>query len=176
MDVNVIRDPHIAMHGLFDADASLTLYYDETNNIRKLVTRPDGLNVRGPKIFVLGGIAHRGSPRDLGFESLRAGLPLPKDVSELKFNQIGNGEFLDVLQSAKMETFLKWVTDQNLFVHFQALDVLYWSTVDIVDSILAETDYCRWQSSWIRCRSWKRRSRMFCSTASAISTSSASAS
>jgi hypothetical protein len=127
IDVNAIRDPQIAMYGLYGADKRYTLYYDETNNIRVLRTKPDGLNVRGPKVFVLGGIVHKGGSRELGFESLRDSLPLPKDVSELKFNQIGSGEFLDVLRSPKMETFLKWVTDRQLFIHYQALDVFYWS-------------------------------------------------
>jgi hypothetical protein len=37
-----------------------------------------------------------------------------------------------------MQTFLSWLLDEGLFVHFSVLDPLYWSIVDIVDSILTE--------------------------------------
>lgn len=57
IDVNQIRDPNIAMYGLSGADEAYTIYYDETNNIRRLHVRPDGLNVGDPKCFVIAGIA-----------------------------------------------------------------------------------------------------------------------
>jgi hypothetical protein len=138
IDVNAIRDPAIALHGLRRADKRYTLYYDETNNIRVLRNTEDGFNVRRPKVFVLGGIVHEGNAKDLNFAGLREALLLPRNVSELKFNQIGRGVFLDVLKSNKLTTFLTWLIERQLFVHFQALDVLYWSIVDIVDSILTE--------------------------------------
>src|SRR5258707_1318583 len=61
IDVNQIRGPNIALRGLTKADAPYTMYYDETNNIRRLHLRADGLNVPEPKCFVIAGIAHRGS-------------------------------------------------------------------------------------------------------------------
>jgi hypothetical protein len=36
MDVNQMRAPDIALHQLTRADSIYTLYYDETNNIRRL--------------------------------------------------------------------------------------------------------------------------------------------
>jgi len=35
IDVNHVRDPDIALHGLIRADERYTIYYDETNNIRR---------------------------------------------------------------------------------------------------------------------------------------------
>jgi hypothetical protein len=33
---------------------------------------------------------------------------------------------------------LRWLRDQRLLIHFQIVDLLYWSIVDVIDSILAE--------------------------------------
>jgi hypothetical protein len=48
IDVNHIRDPDIALHELTRANECYTIYYDETNNIRRLHVRADGLNVGEP--------------------------------------------------------------------------------------------------------------------------------
>lgn len=63
IDVNEIRDPAIGLYGLANADVVYTIYHDETNNIRRPHVRSDGLNVRTPKCFVLGGVARRGPPQ-----------------------------------------------------------------------------------------------------------------
>src|ERR1035437_3331622 len=80
IDVNAIRDSDILLYGLNKAGKTYTIYYDETNNIRRLHVTADGLNVREPMCFVLGGIAHEGPARDLDFESLRAALRLQKST------------------------------------------------------------------------------------------------
>jgi hypothetical protein len=143
IDVNAIRDPDILINGLDKADDIYTMYYDETNNIRRLHVTPDGLNVREPKCFVLGGIAHKGPPRDIGVASLRDALKLQKSAKEMKLKHLGNGEFLQLLGSAKVETFLRWMIETGLFIHFQALDTMYWSIVDIVDSIVTEAGHAQ---------------------------------
>jgi hypothetical protein len=138
IDVNEIRDREIRLHELTKADEIYTMYYDETNNIRRLHVRPDGLNVKEPKCFVIGGIAHRGTVRDLKFDTLRSILRLQRSVKELKLEHVARGDFLRVLTAAKLEAFLRWLLEHGLFVHYSALDPLYWSIVDIVDSILSE--------------------------------------
>jgi hypothetical protein len=138
IDVNQIRDPDIARHGLTRVDEPYTIYYDETNNIRRLHIRTDGLNVREPKCFVIAGIVHRGPVRDLKIDELRQALRVQKTAREIKLDHVAKGNFLDILNARKMETFLKWLLDQGLFVHYSALDPLYWSIVDIIDSILTE--------------------------------------
>ena len=137
IDINTLRIPAIALHGLDKAGEAYTLYYDETNNIRRLHVTASGLNVREPGCFVLGGIAQKGAPRDLHFGRLRAGLKLQKTVNELKLKHIGAGDFPDLLAPERLATLLNWIAENGLYVHFQALDVMYWSVVDIVDSMLA---------------------------------------
>lgn len=138
LDVNEIRDPTIALHGLVTADRAYVMYYDETNNIRRLHVRPDGLNYPNPQCFVVGGIAHTGPVQPLKLEELRTALRVQKSATEIKLKHIAKGEFLDLIKDAKLETFLRWIKDQGYFIHYSVLDPLYWSIVDVVDSILSE--------------------------------------
>lgn len=136
IDIDEIRDAHIEAYGLSKADAPYTLYHDETNNIKKLRLNAQGLNVAEPSIFVLGGVVHSGAPRPLDIQPLRNGMRIQKSADEIKLKHVAKGEFLDLLQSDKLTTFLQWISDSGLFVHYHALDPLYWSLVDIMDSIL----------------------------------------
>jgi hypothetical protein len=138
IDVNEMRDPAIRLQGLTKTDELYTLYYDETNNIRRLLITPDGLNVRNPQCFVLGGVAHTGTVRDLNVETLRMALNIQKSAKEIKLKHLGKGDFLDLLDIQKVTTFLDWLLAERLFIHYQVLDVMYWSIVDIVDSIVTE--------------------------------------
>ena len=45
MDIDAMRDMEIQFHRIRNADAAYTLYYDETNNARKLNVTEAGLNV-----------------------------------------------------------------------------------------------------------------------------------
>jgi|LNFM01.1.fsa_nt_gb hypothetical protein len=136
IDVNKHREAEMALSGLAKADDVYTLYYDETNNHRLLRIGPGGLNVREPQCFVLGGIAHRGAPRELQFAELKQRLRLQATVKDMKLAHLGKGGFLDLLKSDKLLTFLEWIKEQGLFVHFHALDPFYFAFVDLVDSII----------------------------------------
>ncbi|MCP1908960.1 hypothetical protein J2R96_001440 [Bradyrhizobium elkanii] len=138
IDVNFVRDLEIALHGLNKLDEVYTIYYDETNNIRRLHVRADGLNVREPKCFVIGGIAHHGPARELDIQRLRAALRIQKTANEIKLKHVATGELSDLLAAAKLEVFFRWLIDAGLFIHYFALDPLYWSVVDVIDSILTE--------------------------------------
>jgi hypothetical protein len=139
MNIDDMRQAAIRMGDLTGADAAYTLYYDETNNIRRLHVTPDGFNVADPKCFVLGGIAHHGPPRDLDFTTLRKALNLQPSTEDMKLSHVAKGDFLGVLASPRLGVFLEWLEAGGHYVHYLALDPLYWSTVDIIDSILAVT-------------------------------------
>ncbi|KCZ93822.1 hypothetical protein HJO_00560 [Hyphomonas johnsonii MHS-2] len=124
------------MHGLTKADAAYTFYHDETNNIKKLRLGLQGLNVAELAVFVLGGVVHDSGPRPLDIQPLRDAMRIQKSADEIKLKHVAKGEFLDLLKSDKLTMFLQWVTDNGLMVHYHALDPLYWSLVDIIDSIL----------------------------------------
>jgi hypothetical protein len=57
---------------------------------------------------------------------------------EIKLEHVAKGDFLKLLRSDKLTMFLRWITDNRLIVHYHELDPLYWSIVDIVDSILSK--------------------------------------
>lgn len=136
MDIEDLRRIDIRLHGLDRADAPYTIYYDETNNIRRLHVTADGLNVDKPGCFVLAGVAHRGARRAIDLDPLRAALKLQPTTKEMKLAHIGKGDFLDLLRSQRLGILLDWIAANDLFLHYQSLDVIYWSLVDIVDAAL----------------------------------------
>lgn len=142
-DFNTIRDRLILGNGLRNADEPYTLYYDETNNLRRLHVTSTGLNVPEPGCFVLGGVAHRGPPRAFDMVGLRKAVQLQPTAKELKLEHLGKGDFLELLKSRKIAAFLNWLSGEDLFIHYVAMDPLYWSTVDIVDSILSDNELRR---------------------------------
>jgi len=138
IDVDERRNLVIAAHGLANVDHPFTLHYDETNNIRRLLLTPGGLNVREPRCFVLGGVAHAGPAPTLHLETLREALLLQKSTVELKLEHLGKGDGLNVFNGRRVGSFLAWLQAQDVLLHYQVLDPLYWSIVDIIDSIIAE--------------------------------------
>ncbi|MBS0470940.1 MAG: DUF3800 domain-containing protein [Proteobacteria bacterium] len=138
IDVNQLREPEILMHGLSNADEVYILYYDESNNFRRLILRPSGLNNPDLRCFVLGGIGHKRMSYDFRFDALRAAVQLQKSAKEMKLEHLGKGGFLEVLDSPKVSALLQWLLTEQLFIHYVVLDPLYWSIVDIIDSVLSD--------------------------------------
>jgi len=112
-----------------------TLYYDETNNIRRLTLSEVGLNAPDNKIFVLAGIALRAGQATPAIDDLRASIRLQGNAPELKARHVAEGGFEAMLASRHLHTYLSWLLDRGLLVHYSAMNVLYWSLIDIVDSI-----------------------------------------
>jgi hypothetical protein len=140
MDIDQLRDHQIRLYQLDKADARYTFYHDETNNVCKLRIGAQGLNVAELKVFVLGGVVHEGEPRPIDIRPLREAMQIQKTAHEIKLQHVAKGMFLDLLQSTKLTIFLRWITDNGLIIHYHYLDPLYWSIVDIIDSILSSID------------------------------------
>jgi hypothetical protein len=136
MDIDALRQSQIEMHGLTRADEIYTFYHDETNNVRKLELKSGGFNVAALSVFVLGGVVHGGSPRPLDIAGLRDAMRIQKSAPELKLGHVGKGDFLTVLGSPKLTHFLRWLSANDLLLHYHELDPLYWSIVDVVDAIV----------------------------------------
>lgn len=117
-----------------DIDMSLMLYYDETNNIKKFKLNEEKHKFNAPAdaIFVLGGIEGEGAVK---IEDLKTLFKLQDSVHEIKSHNIYNGGLADCLKSERLEIFLDLLIDKNWHIHFISLNVLYWSIVDILDSI-----------------------------------------
>lgn len=137
IDVNELRTAAIHLHRLTGCDLRYSLHYDETNNVRRLLVTPSGLNVGEPEPFVLGGIARPLPCGMLDYSGLRSALKIQNTTKDLKLIHLGKGDFIQLLGSKKVELFLNWLRDQELFIHYSVLDPLYWSIVDIIDSLIA---------------------------------------
>lgn len=121
-----------------DFDGSFTFYYDETNNIRKFYVREIDFNSSFNSNFVLGGLVCKGKPPDI--KLLFDRLNLQKNIKETKLKHIAKGDFLDCLKSEKLNCFLTYLLDSDLYIHYSSLNILYWSIVDIVDSAIANSE------------------------------------
>ena len=140
IDVNERRRGPVALHGLVNADRAYTIYYDETNNHRRVHVREDGLNVPEPNCFLIGGIAYEGAGRSFDLRPLRVSLRVQDNAPEIKLKHVATGGFLKILGNPKLEIFLTWLVEQGLYIHYSVVDPLYWGIVDIIDSILATDD------------------------------------
>lgn len=119
-------------------DLPIQLYHDETNNIRRLSLSELGLNVPDNKTFVIGGVALMPSGEIAGWAQLRKLLNVQPSAPEIKFEHLAKGSYEDVLGSRKLASFLQWLLDQNIMVHYSAMDPLYWSILDIIESLQAD--------------------------------------
>jgi len=129
-------------------DKEYTFYYEETNNFRKVYlagdkdrrTNIDNINSN----FVLGGIVLDVNNNDsYSLKELKEKFSLQKTVKEIKFKHIcGKGvDFLEALKATKLTSFLQWLVDIGVWIHYSTTNLLYWSLVDIIDSFI---DFEKW--------------------------------
>lgn len=137
MDVNLARKQLTMMQELHNIDDIYTFYYDETNNVRRLYLTENGLNAEA-KNFVLGGIVYKGYEKSLDYIKLVDSLQLQKNITEVKLKHIAKGNVLELLNTSKLSNILQWLLNNDVSIHYHNLDILYWSTLDIIESIMAE--------------------------------------
>lgn len=136
-DWAAMRVEMIKVHSIRRVNDKFTFFYDETNNIRKFTLTDGGSNVEEHKNFVLGGIVLQEGHAIPEIDSLRKTLGMQDNASEIKFKHVASGDFEAVLASRKMARFLAWLTERQISIHYSSINIVYWSIVDIVDSILA---------------------------------------
>ena len=111
-------------------------YYDESNNPRKLWLTEDGFNAPIDSDFVLGGVMHFGRSSSADVVSLKSVLCLQKSINEIKFKHISKSkDFIGCLTEWRVRLFLKWLYQSDLYVHYSNISNLYWTIIDIIDSI-----------------------------------------
>lgn len=129
-------DPTV--HG---SDKRLKIYYDETNNIRKLLLTENGFNVSRYDNFVLGGVAIENEKEIADIEELRGILRIQKTADEIKFDLVAKGDFEKVLDSRKVGQVFSWLLQNDIKIHYSNLNILNWSVLDIVESIVADDSF-----------------------------------
>jgi hypothetical protein len=141
-EIGQLRDFTLELFSGVDFDSTYTFFYDETNNPRKVYVLENDLNTSFTSNFVLGGVVFcNDRPNDLN--TLISGLKLQPSINELKFKHIAKGDFLDCLKSKKLNYFLNYVFNSDLYLHLSSLNILYWSIVDIVDSAIMNSPAAR---------------------------------
>jgi hypothetical protein len=140
LDIDEFRNQQIRFSGLTKADNAYTFYHDETNNTKKLRVTKQGFNIARLEVFILGGVVHEDVSHPIDIRPLRQAMRIQASAPEIKLTHVAKGSFLDLLRSEKLTIFLKWISDNGLMIHYHSLDPLYWSIVDILDSILARLD------------------------------------
>lgn len=142
IDISEHRDKEIQAHNYKNIDNEYVFYYDETNNIRKFWFKNENrFNISIADIsknFILGGVAHLKSNCDFDIDALKNDLNLPNTIKEMKLKYIAKGDFLSCLKSKKIAVFLDWLISKDLFMHYFTLNILYWSLIDILESMIPQ--------------------------------------
>lgn len=127
-----------AFHGFEICREPWRLYYDETGNWRSISYR-DGKVKDGrafERDFILGGIV---ITDDAALpELLEGSKKLPAPNGEIKCKSVlgGSKDFRKALRRQETTDFLNLIDRDGVAVHYHAQDNLYYSTVDIVDSLI----------------------------------------
>jgi hypothetical protein len=119
-------------------DECFTLYYDETNNIRRMTLTEVGINAPENKTFVLAGVVLAPDQSITDISELRNAIRLQTNAPELKFKHVADGNYERSLGSQRLHTFLTWLLDQEILIHYSSLNVMYWSLIDIIDSLMGD--------------------------------------
>lgn len=134
------------LNGIPPFEEEMTFYYDESGNCRKFTLTDTGFNnidaLKGD--FVLAGVAYEGTSFDIDVPSLYAALDYKEGQKELKFKHLyhNSRDFQPFIGSKRATEFLKWLSRSGLYIHYSALNNLYYSLVDIVDSLWETYPQC----------------------------------
>ena len=116
-----------------------TFFYDETGNCRKFSLTDNGYNSESAieNNFILAGVLYPGIDFQVDFDTLYNQLGYCEDQKELKFKHLyhNSRSFLEFIESKRATAFISWLYESGLYVHYSTLNNLYYSLVDIVDSL-----------------------------------------
>lgn len=116
---------------LDNLESDETLYYDESGNVKHLVVNGGSLNADSDTVFVLGGVQ---ADETISLSDLKARLgKIP--TTEIKANKDLKGDFVAILKKDNLRQVLELIQEKGWHIHFDAVHVLYYGFVDIIDSI-----------------------------------------
>jgi hypothetical protein len=119
-----------------DIDLKFEFYYDETNNPRKFWIKENKFNSPVNKNFVLGGIVVENSEFIKNLGELKNRLKLPNNIKEIKSNLILKSNFIESLKSKNLNEILKWMSKNEVYIHFINIDNLYLIVKGILEIII----------------------------------------
>lgn len=125
------------------------MYFDETNNVKRVTINqnPDmqrTLNIDNiQEHFILGGIATKEFEEPLIWDDLKriVGISEKSPQQEIKSGSVYKGDFLHALRSKKLTLILDLIQNKHWYIHYEDVNLLYYSLVDIIDSLLYNSSY-----------------------------------
>ena len=125
------------------------MYFDETNNVKKLNANQNPeqnriLNIDNVKEhFILGGIATKEQDAPILLEELKKITRIKQgpQMQEIKSHSIMEGDFLNAIKAPKLTPILELIQQNHWFIHFSDVNLLYYSLVDIIDSLVFNSSY-----------------------------------
>lgn len=120
-------------------------FYDETDNARRVFIKDNTFNdFSNNKVFTLGGIMSKNNKvlKNFDFENFKKKLNLENN-NDIKFKDIfpKHKNFLTTLDSPNFYFIFNSLIENNLYIHYFSIDLLYYSLVDIIDSIASPLIY-----------------------------------
>lgn len=129
---NVIKEKALLFGANIEQiESEESLYYDESGNVKHLILKGGSLNAESNTVFVLGGIQARES---ISIENLKSRLG-KEPTTELKAKNDLKGDFITILRKDNFRQILELIHEKKWHVHFNAIHILYYGFVDIIDSI-----------------------------------------
>lgn len=134
------------LHGIEPCKDVMTFFYDESGNCRKFSLTEKGVNSQDSLWgdFVLAGVAYDGTEHEIDINGLYRALEFKEGQKELKFKHLyhNSQDFCAFMESSRLTAFLQWLQGSGLFIHYSALNNLFYSLVDIVDSLWEDFPQC----------------------------------
>lgn len=122
-------------------DTKRTLYFDESNNIRKGIISLEADNVPDleNKCFVLGGI---GVFENIDFDELLKFIGCEQKPSDAKFKFFSRGksDFLEAIKQERFCRLFQYLFEHGIIIHFSVLHYFHLALTDILDSLIEEHD------------------------------------
>lgn len=149
MEVNMIREM-TNFQGIPYCDEKMTFFYDETGNCGKFSLSESGVNdpTALNNDFILGGVSFIGDTCPADLDKLISDLRLQSN--ELKFkNLYKSGYFISFMKSRRATVYIDWLYNSGLYIHYATINNLYYSLVDMVDSLWETQPQFAFSFEWV---------------------------
>ena len=150
-DMTFVKDIVQKLSGITNEQLNMSyyMYFDETNNVKCVRANKNTETQRTLNIdniqehFILGGIATKEKEEPLTFDEFKkiVGLSEKSPQQEIKSSSIYHGDFVHVLRSKTLTPILELIYGKHWLIHFSDVNLLYYSIVDIIDSIVWNSSY-----------------------------------
>lgn len=139
-----------------EADRKLFFYYDETDNCRKMrinINSETGFNNSISSIFILGGIVSDKIVSTEKANELFGQLKINGKPAEIKYKTIfgRRSDFKNIMKSENLHIILKWLKENDLYVHFTEYSVIDNICNQIMESLSCSKEINQLEKDILKC-------------------------